>query len=900
MLGNVTGELTLSPSGSSGKASATLTVPVPDPISIVKSFTNDPVFPGGTVTLQFTIMNSDRNFQATGITFTDDFSAVGSGLLPSGLPMSNVCGTGSMLTVFGSVITLSGGILPAAGSCTFSITLMVPDGATVGMSVNTTSSITVDINGTMQTGDPATDTLFVEPVPTLSKMFTNNPVSAGRDVILEFTITNTSLTSPATAIAFTDELTTFLPFPVSATLPAGPCGGAVALTVSQDKHTLSFTGGSVAAGASCSFSVTLTVPVGVAAGTFPNTTSTITATVDAATLTGQAATDNLMVVSAPSISKSFTDDPVAPGGTVTLEFTLTHDGNALTNATDIMFTDDLAAVVAGMTLASVVSNTCGGTVGGVGTPTLTFSGGTLTPSASCTITVTLQVPAGATPGNFINTTSNSTATVSLITATGNAGTDTLVVSGLTFSKEFTDDPVIPGGTVTLRFTLDNTSGATDATQITFNDSFGNIQGVLAGLTAVVPLPVSPCGAESVLLGTTFIVFRFGTVTAGTSCTFDVTLMVPVGTANDTYPSTTEINLATIGTTEVVLPPAADELIVTDKPLLLSKSFTDDPVITGGTVTLQFTITNLDTVNAASAIGFTDDLNAALTGLAATTLPPAGMCNGSGTLIGTTLLTFSGGSLAAGASCTFTVTLTVPAGTAPGTVTNTTGNVTGTGTINGLGITGDPASDDLTTNEVTFTKTFDGPSTATGTPTLTFTITNLDTTAGVTGLSFIDDLSAVITGLEATGLPLNNMCGTGSTITGTSSLSMTGGELPSGGMCTINVPLPVPATATVGTFPNTSSDLSAGGIKVSGPATASLTIEPAPTFAKVFAPDSSVVGQVSTLTFTINNNTASAVAASSLDFTDNLPAGVVVAAPPNASTTCTGGTITAIAGASIIS
>jgi hypothetical protein len=111
---------------------------------------------------------------------------------------------------------------------------------------------------------------------------------------------------------------------------------------------------------------------------------------------------------------------------------------------------------------------------------------------------------------------------------------------------------------------------------------------------------------------------------------------------------------------------------------------------------------------------------------------------------------------------------------------------------------------------------------------------------------------------------------------------------------------VPATATIGTFPNTSSDLSAGGIKVSGPATASLTIEPAPTFAKVFAPDSSVVGQVSTLTFTLNNNTASAVAASSLDFTDNLPAGVVVAAPPNASTTCTGGTITAIAGASIIS
>jgi uncharacterized repeat protein (TIGR01451 family) len=56
----------------------------------------------------------------------------------------------------------------------------------------------------------------------------------------------------------------------------------------------------------------------------------------------------------------------------------------------------------------------------------------------------------------------------------------------------------------------------------------------------------------------------------------------------------------------------------------------------------------------------------------------------------------------------------------------------------------------------------------------------------------------------------------------------------------------------------------------------------------------MAGQVSTLNFIIDN-TASALAASSLDFIDNLPAGVVVAAPPNASTTCAGGTLTAVAG-----
>ena len=39
-----------------------------------------------------------------------------------------------------------------------------------------------------------------------------------------------------------------------------------------------------------------------------------------------------------------------------------------------------------------------------------------------------------------------------------------------------------------------------------------------------------------------------------------------------------------------------------------------------------------------------------------------------------------------------------------------------------------------------------------------------------------------------------------------------------------------------------------------------------------------------------------MAATSLDFSNNLPAGVTVATPPTASTTCTGGTLTATNGA----
>ncbi len=76
-------------------------------------------------------------------------------------------------------------------------------------------------------------------------------------------------------------------------------------------------------------------------------------------------------------------------------------------------------------------------------------------------------------------------------------------------------------------------------------------------------------------------------------------------------------------------------------------------------------------------------------------------------------------------------------------------------------------------------------------------------------------------------------------------------------------------------------------------------EPPPTFSKQFLPNTITRGAVSTLTFTIDNS-ASAIAASGLDFTDNLPAGLVVATPSNASTSCTGGTLTIVSGTSVIS
>ena len=880
-----------------GKAAATLTATASD-VLLTKQFLDDPVLPGGTVDLQFTLLNRSRTDAVSDVNFTDDLDATLSGLVATGLPMNNVCGTGSLLSGT-STLSFTGGNLPAEGSCTFTVTLQVPAGATPGGYPNTTSNVLWG-SGEPFVGNKASDTLFISTAPILTKTFLDNPVVAGGSTELELTITNPSSTSSATNISFQDVFDAILPT-ASVTPGSGFCGAGSISTflppIGSDPARLFVSGASLDPGASCTFSITLDVAPDAPNGVFPNTTSEITATVGGETVTGGAASDDLEVVAGPQLIKEFTDDPVAPGDTVTLQFTLRHSVNATSDATGINFTDDLDATLTGLVAVGLpMSDVCGAGSQISGTSTLSFTGGTLAPGESCQFSVTLQVPMGATAATYPNTTSTASATVSGLAVTSPAATDDLTVAGLTLAKEFTDDPVIPGGTVTLQFTLVNAAGAPAASDIFFEDDLTNIA---SGLTFDAgSVPATPCGAGSSIVlsgGDTALTLSGGSLGAGAMCQISVTVNVGAGVPSGQYGNTTTGFSATIDGSSLALQNAHDTLTVAGDVLALTKTFLTNPVAPGATVDLQFELTNLSLSGTATGITFTDDLGAALTGLQAVSLPANGFCGMTSQLTGTGLLTLTGGELGPGASCTFTATVQVPAMPSASQAVNTTSSVTGT--IGGVGVTGPAATDTLVIQNAGFAKAFDGPTVRAGTAVLTFTIDEL-LGSGLSDLGFTDDLDAVVPGLVATGLPRIDVCGSGSTLSGTSVLTLTGGNLPADGSCSFNVTVQVPANAAPGSYLNTSSDLFAAGLSVAGPATASLEIEPPPTFAKVFAPDVIATTQISTLTFTIDN-TGSAVAATGLDFTDNLPAGVTVASPSNASTTCTGGTLTAVAGTGVI-
>ena len=924
-LDNVTGEL-LADFSAAGKASDTLAVTVTN-IALRKSFTDDPVAPGGTATLDFTINNFDRNFSATAVTFTDDLTTLVPAL--AGLTfdslLSNDCG-GSVSGIGGTTLGLSGGVLAPEGSCTVSVALSVPAGAVPGAYTNTTGTVTATVDGTPVVGNTASDDLFVEPSPILTKEFLEvgtllpDPVvNAGDDVVLRFTVTNTSTTSMATDITFVDELTDggpgtgFLPYPLSVTLPPTPdppCGAGSSLGFvfpNIDRQGLQLTGGSLdpapGAGATCTFDVVVSIPETFPPGVYVNTTGEPTATVDGATRLGEEASDSLTVIAAPKLTKVFSDDPVGPGGTVTLEFTLTNSANASGDATGITFTDDLAPVLANLVATGLpLTEVCdpdgpggdpgtGTLSGSAGDTLLTFMDGSLSPGESCTFAVTLSVPAGAAPGSYTNTTSGVGATVGGVAATSPAATDKLDVAGLVFTKEFLDNPVIAGDTTTLRFTIDNIHPTDDASITFFTD---NLAAELSGLAATGPPSLDECGGS--LSGTTFLIYTGGTVMSGDSCDIEVEVLVPVSAADGSYRNITSSLSASQSGVSVVIEPAIDFLTVNSNLLQLTKSFGDDLVSPGDSVSLEFGLTNLDAGVAASMIDFSDDLGAALIGLTFDSVL-FDDCGGTVSGTGTDMITVTGASIAAAGACTLRVSLSVPADAPSGVFTNITSTVSGD--IGGFAVTGDPASDDLEVAQLLiFSKSFDGPTTATGTATLTFTITNPGSASAI-GIAFTDDLDAVIPGLIATDLP-ETPCGAGSTITGAGFLAFSGGELPPmGGTCSFDVDVLVPASASAGTFPNVTSDLFQFGLPVAEPATADLTIEPPPAFGMVFAPNPILAGGVSTLTFTIDNS-ASAFAATSLDFTDNLPAGLVIAAAPAVSTTCTGGILTALAGTGVIS
>src|SRR5262249_7879782 len=174
--------------------------------------------------------------------------------------------------------------------------------------------------------------------------------------------------------------------------------------------------------------------------------------------------------------------------------------------------------------------------------------------------------------------------------------------------------------------------------------------------------------------------------------------------------------------------------------------------------------------------------------------------------------------------------------------------------------------------------------------MTIAITNpAGNPATIHGVGVSDTLPA---GLKvATPNNLNVSCPS-ATVTATaggSSVTISGGTLAAGSVCTVHVDV---VGSQVGTLNNTTGTVSSTESGNGLTASASLVVAVAPSLATTFTPSSITVGNTSALKYTVSNTNN--VALNGVAFTDTLPAGLTIATG-GLSGTCGGGTITAADG-----
>src|SRR5262249_120861 len=325
------------------------------------SFAPGSISAGGTTALTFTISNPNASTALTGVAFSDPFPAGLVVATPNGL--SGSCGGGTITATAGSgSVSLSGATLAAAGSCTFSINVT---STTVGVLTNTTAAVTSTNGGT---GNTASATLVVATAtfpPRIAKSFAPASIPLGGTSSLTFTIINPNPVLVLSGVQFSDNLPAGV---TAAATSVAQCGG----TLTSTTTTITLAGASIAAGGSCTFSITVT---GATAGDKTNTTTAVTPTNPGPPHTPPPTPPPGTALPPPPIAKSFVPSSILVGATSSLTFPITNP-NASTALTGVAFGDTFPA---GLQVATPngLTGSCGG-----GTITATAGSGSVSLSGA--------------------------------------------------------------------------------------------------------------------------------------------------------------------------------------------------------------------------------------------------------------------------------------------------------------------------------------------------------------------------------------------------------------------------------------------------------------------------------------------------------------------------------------
>jgi uncharacterized repeat protein (TIGR01451 family) len=597
-------------------------------LAIVKTATPNPVIAGNALTYSLTASNLGPS-NATGVTITDT--------LPAGVTCTSVTTSVGTVSRASGTVTINVGPLATGGLATATILVMV------NPSIRGTITNTAVIVGNEPDPNLANNTSIVttqvnaQADLAIVKSATPNPVFAGS--ALTYTLSASNLgPSNATGVTITDALPAGVSY-TSATSSEG--------TVSQAGGTVTVNVGPLASGAAA----TATVLVMVAPGTYGTITNTavISGNEPDPNLANNTSAVTTQVNAQADLAISKTAMPFQAVAGSALTYTLTASDLGPSDATGVTMSDTLPPGVAYVSAASSQ-----GTVSQAG-GTVTVNVGNLADGASATATILVTIDPG-TRGTITNTAvvsgnqpdpnlSNNTATVNTLVS---AEADLAIV------KSASPNPVIAGNSLSYTLTASDL-GPSDATGVTITDtlpagvtyvSAASSQGAVTQSGGTVTVNVGNLG-----LGATATATILVTVNPSTRGNITNTAVVSgnepdPNMANNTSSATTQVN-------------PLDDLSIT-------KTASASSVTIGAFLTYTLTASNSGPSDGTGVL-ITDALPANLTyDSAQSTLGTVRESGGT--------ITVDVGTLAAGATDTVTIVVTVASGTTSFTNTaNISGN-----------------------------------------------------------------------------------------------------------------------------------------------------------------------------------------------------------------------------------
>jgi len=820
-------------------------VTVRQPALVVKGFNPVSISTGGATLLSISITNPNP-VALTNAAFIDTYPA---GLTNSATPAAAISGSGCSGTLTaapnGGGLALSAGLIPAAGTCTVTVNV-----TSAGAASYTNSLPAGGFTNTQNVINTAAASATLLARPTIVTSFSPVAVPTNSDSTLSFVISNPNTGQALSGTTFSGSFPANLVATGGAvTVTGAGCAGFLPVAAVAGATSFTLTAGTLPAGGSCTVSLAVRSAV---AGNYPTSASGVTTT--ETVLAGAASATASLGVGLINSVKTILPARIPSGGTATVTIALTNPtGVAQTNGS---FSDTLVNMQAA---GGAVGGSCTGTLPNslvAGATSLAFSGINI-PSAGCTVTFNVT---SSTPGSQSNSISGvSTALLPPGPASNIATLDVTGPAGI--AKSFAPATIQQGGTSTLTFSLSN-GNSIPLTGAGFSDTLTNMQ-IQANGTA--GGTCTGAASNSFTAGQTALTFSGLTIPAGgggCTVTVNVTSSVAspaVGHANTTS-GVTSLEAA-IGS------PAATAYLRVAATPTISKVFSPATVGEGGSSTITFTLANAGNIPLTGA-AFSDPLTNMQV---SATGPAGGSCAGAAGnshSAGQSNLAFSGITIPAAGSCTVTVAITA---TTAGSQANTASGVTTAETP----LAGSPSNTAtlLVLAAPRINKSFAPGVMQIVTPatyaTLTLVVSNLNSANALSNVSFSDTLTNMLVFTPST--TANSCGGTLTAAAGSGSITLSGGSLAAGGICTVTVRVTSTFISPAGGHPNTTSGATSTETPLAGPPsnTAYLSVLQAPSISKAFDQPAIATGGTAIMTLTLTNPNAVSLTAGT--FTDTFPA-----------------------------